>query len=96
MAGYLYPGQCVPIGFRARLLMRAISPILLLIAIPLCVMVFFFFRQTRGQQPRGQWLRDALFVAAPFDLFVSFVLCPTVSKGIFSTFDCKLRLQTVL
>ena len=27
-------------------------------------------------------------VAAPFDLFVSFLLCPTVSKGIFDTWDC--------
>ena len=36
MAGYIYPGQCIQLGFRYRLLLRAISPIVLLVAIPLC------------------------------------------------------------
>ena len=69
--------------------MRAISPIVLLLAIPLCTIVFFYCRHGRGLNTRGRWLSDALTSAAPFDLFVSFVLCPTVSKGIFDTWDCR-------
>ena len=88
-AGYFLPGQCIPIGFQTRLLMRAISPIVLLLAIPLCTIVFFYCRHGRGLDTRGRWLSDALTAAAPFDLFVSFVLCPTVSKGIFDTWDCS-------
>ena len=86
--GWLFPGQCIPVGFRFRLLLRALLPIVLLVAIPLCVVAFFGYRRARGLGTRGRWLRDALVVAAPFDLFVSFVLCPTVSKGIFDTWDC--------
>ena len=89
VAGYFLPGQCIPIGFQTRLLMRAISPIVLLLAIPLCTIVFFYCRHGRGPGTRGRWLTDALVFAAPFDLFVSFVLCPTVSKGIFDTWDCS-------
>ena len=33
-------------------------------------------------------LIDALFLGVPFYLLVSFVLCPTVSKSIFGTWDC--------
>ena len=84
--GWIFPGQCI--GFRFRLLLRALVPIVLLIAIPMCVVAFFGYRRARGLGTRGRWLRDALVVAAPFDLFVSFVLCPTVSKGIFDTWDC--------
>ena len=84
--GYLFPGQCVPLGFQFRLLLRALTPLLLLIAIPLCVVAFFYFRRARGTG--GRWLINALMVAAPFALFVSFVMCPTVSKGIFDTWDC--------
>ena len=88
VAGYFYPGQCIAVGFRNRLLLRAILPIVLLVAIPLCTIAFFYCRYARNPGTRGRWLSDALVVAAPFDLFVSFLLCPTVSKGIFDTWDC--------
>ena len=95
MAGYFYPGQCVAAGFRNRLLLRAISPIMLLFAIPLCTIAFFYCRHARNPRTRGRWLSDAAASAAPFDLFVSFLLCPTVSKGIFDTWDCtKYELDT--
>ena len=88
VADYFLPGQCIPIGFRYRLLVRAIAPIMLLVAIPQCTIVFFYCRRRRGLGTRSRWLSDALLVAAPFALFVSFLLCPTVSKGIFDTWDC--------
>ena len=88
VADYFLPGQCIPIGFRYRLLVRAIAPIMLLVAIPQCTIVFFYCRRPRGLGTRSRWLSDALLVAAPFALFVSFLLCPTVSKGIFDTWDC--------
>ena len=89
MAGYFFPGQCISLGFRYRLLLRVISPTLLLIAIPMCTIAFFYCRRTRGLGTRGRWLSDALVeVAVPVDLFVAFLLCPTVSKGIFDTWDC--------
>ena len=89
VADYFLPGQCITLGFRYRLLMRAISPILLLVAIPLCAIGLFYSRHVRGLGTRGRWLSDALVAAAPFALFVSFLLCPTVSKGIFDTWDCR-------
>jgi hypothetical protein len=88
VADYFLPGQCIPTGFRYRLLVRAISPIMLLVAIPQSTIVFFFCRRARGPGTRSRWLSDAFVVAAPFALFVSFLLCPTVSKGIFDTWDC--------
>ena len=89
MAGYFFPGQCISLGFRYRLLLRVISPTLLLIAIPMCTIAFFYCRRARGLGTRGRWLSDALVeVAVPVDLFVAFLLCPTVSKGIFDTWDC--------
>ena len=94
VADYFFPGQCIPLGFRYRLLLRVISPTLLLIAIPLCTIAVFYCRRVRGLGTRGRWLSEALVstelltVAAPLDLFVAFVLCPTVSKGIFDTWDC--------
>ena len=86
--GYFYPGQCIALGFHHRLLLRAILPILLLVAIPLCTITFFYCRRAHDLGTRSRWLSDALVVAAPFALFVSFLLCPTVSKGIFDTWDC--------
>ena len=88
VADYLFPGQCIPLGFRYRLLLRVISPTLLLIAIPLCTIAVFYCRRVRGLGTSGRWLVDALLFAVPIDLFVAFVLCPTVSKGIFDTWDC--------
>ena len=85
---YFVPGQCIPVGFRYRLLLRAILPIMLLVAILLCTIIFFYYRRARGLGTRSRWLSDALMVAAPCALFVSFLLCPTVSKGIFDTWDC--------
>ena len=88
VADYFFPGQCISLGFRYRLLLRVISPTLLLIAIPLCTIAFFYCRRARGLGTRGRWLSDAVTSAAPVDLFVAFLLCPTVSKGIFDTWDC--------
>ena len=88
MAGYFFPDQCISLGFRYRLLLRVILPTSLLIAIPLCTIAVFYHRRARGLGTRGRWLSDALVVAAPFDLFVAFLLCPTVSKGIFDTWHC--------
>ena len=88
---YIYPGQCIETGFRLRLLARGLWPVALLVAIPLCATTFCFFRRLRsgaGGGGGGGWLGNALLVALPFDLLVSFVLCPTVSKGIFSSFNC--------
>ena len=88
VADYFFPGQCISLGFRYRLLLRVISPTLLLIAIPLCTIAIFYCRRACGLGTRGRWLSDALAVAVPFDLLVAFMLCPTVSKGIFDTWDC--------
>ena len=88
MADYFFPGQCISLGFRHRLLMRVLSPTLLLIAIPLCTIAFFYCRHVRGLGTRGRWLSEAVGYAAPLDLFVAFMLCPTVSKGIFDAWDC--------
>ena len=44
MAGYIYPGQCVTLGFRVRLLIRAIAPIVLILAIPLGKIAFVLCR----------------------------------------------------
>ena len=88
VAGYFFPGQCIQFGFRYRLLLRVLLPTLLLIVIPLCTVAFFYCHRARGHGTRSRWLRDALEVAAPFDLFICFLLCPTVSKGIFDTWDC--------
>ena len=84
MADYVVPGQCISLGFRSRLLLRVLSPTLLLIAIPLCTLAYFYCRRARGFDTGS----DALVTAAQIDLFVAFVLCPTVSKGIFDTWDC--------
>ena len=83
---YFYPGQCIKAGFKLRLLIRGIWPVILLVAIPLCATLYFYCRRTRGAGKA--WLSNALLVALPFDLMVSFVLCPTVSKGIFGSFNC--------
>ena len=88
VADYFFPGQCISLGFRYRLLLRVISPTLLLIVIPLCTIAIFYCRRACGLGTRGRWLSDALAVAVPFDLLVAFMLCPTVSKGIFDTWDC--------
>ena len=88
VAGYFFPGQCIQFGFRYRLLLRVLLPTLLLIVIPLCTIAFFYCHRARGHGTRSRWLRDALEVAAPFDLFICFLLCPTVSKGIFDTWVC--------
>eukprot|EP00964_Phaeocystis_antarctica_P132425 scaffold96531_cov81-Phaeocystis_antarctica.AAC.1 len=77
VADYFFPGQCISLGFRYRLLLRVISPTLLLIAIPLCTIAIFYCRRACGLGTRGRWLSDALVVAVPFDLFVAFMLCPT-------------------
>ena len=44
MAGYIYPGQCITLGFRVRLLMRAIAPIVLILAIPVGRIAFVYGR----------------------------------------------------
>ena len=85
---YFVPGQCIPFGFRTRLLMRAILPLVLLAAILLGTIVVFYCRSARGLSTHSRWLSDALMVSAPIALFGSFILCPTVSKGIFDTWDC--------
>ena len=136
MAGYIYPGQCITLGFRVRLLMRAIAPIVLLVAIPVGRVAFVYGKravqkivqskmvQAKIVQAKG-WFRpndgeghtgppvvvadrsplidadtdtdlmsrkpliDALFLAVPFALEISFLLVTTVSKGIFDTWDCS-------
>lgn len=85
---YFVPGQCIPFGFRTRLLLRAILPLVLLAAILLGTIVVFYCRSARGLSTHSRWLSDALMVSAPVALFGSFILCPTVSKGIFDTWDC--------
>ena len=110
---YLFPGQCIKAGFRYRLLARAITPIVLLLAIPPARIAFVYgrlavakvkrpLRKGEGEKqrtPRERWkkvredvaktLIDALYVAVPFALAVSFLLVATVSKGIFDSFICK-------
>ena len=110
---YLYPGQCIRAGFRYRLLARAITPIVLLLAIPPGRIAYVYgrlavakvkrlLRKEEGEKqrtPPKSWkevpkevaktLIDALYVAVPFALAVSFLLVTTVSKGIFDSFLCK-------
>ena len=107
MAGYIYPGQCVTLGFRVRLLMRAIAPIVLILAIPVGRIAFVYGRLAvqkmkdllglKKDEHAGPLevvstrspLIDALYVAVPFALQISFILVTTVSKGIFDTWDCS-------
>ena len=88
VSDYFVPGQCIPFGFRTRLLLRAILPLVLLVAILLGTIVIFYCRRARGLSTHSRWMSDALMVSAPIALFGSFILCPTVSKGIFDTWDC--------
>ena len=81
---YIFPGQCIESGFKLRLLLRGTWPLVVLVAIPLCATIFFYCRRST----RNRWFSNVLLVALPFDLSISFVLCPTVSKGIFSSFNC--------
>ena len=116
MADYIFPGQCITLGFRYRLLLRATWPIILPVASHLYIAIIFCIIclmskciamcRSAGMRAQGREghtgplevvstrsplirpLIDALFLGVPFYLLVSFVLCPTVSKSIFGTWDC--------
>ena len=98
LAGYIYPGQCIQLGFRYRLLLRVLSPILLLFAIPLGKVAFVFCRSAvqmiggKHIDPPvvvGSLLVGALVKAVPLALEISFLLVSTVSQSIFDTWDCS-------
>ena len=105
LAGYIYPDQCIQLGFRYRLMLRVFSPILLLFAIPLGKVAFVFCRNVvqmiggKHIDPpvvvgsacgRGiRLLVGALVKAVPLALKISFLLVSTVSQSIFDTWDCS-------
>ena len=95
--GYLFPGQCVELGFRRRLELRALSPLALIAIIALLSILRSFLMNCAarfglcgvgGGHNKG-WFKAALFVSLPFSLFIAFCLAPGVSKGIFKSWDCE-------
>jgi hypothetical protein len=83
---YVFPGQCIESGFRRRLMLRALAPLVLICGIPLCALLYFYFRYRQGR--RNDWAAPALGASLPVVLLATFCLCPGVSKGIFASWDC--------
>ena len=81
---FLLPGACI--NFRTRLLLRGVVPLLLL-ALIACLAAVRECAQAYVHRRRAS-LRQALLAALPAMLFVAHVLCPRVSAGIFSAWDC--------
>ena len=82
---YVLPGACVG-GFERRLLLRGFGPLVVLAALPLGYSVLEAFnacRERRRFSPQHVFL-----TTLPPVLFVSFCMCPGVSAGIFSTWNC--------
>ena len=83
---YVLPGACI--GYRERLLLRGLGPLLLLAALPLGYGAYEATQALRRRGSRGFAVKTALLSALPALLFVSFCLCPSVSAGIFATYGC--------
>ena len=87
-SGYLFPGSCIPGGFRSRLLLRGLAPLALLLVLLLGFGVVECGHAWRLRQCLS--LKAAGYRALPVLLFVSFCMCPTVSAGIFATWGCDV------
>ena len=79
---YVFPGQCIEAGFRNRLLLRALAPLVIIGALPIGTVALFACLR------RPRFFRAAMATSLPAVLFATFVLCPGVSKGVFASWDC--------
>ena len=83
---FLLPGQCIGGGFRTRLLLRGVGPLVLLAILP-CLAAVRECVQARRER-RQVSCNQALLSALPAMLFLAHAVCPRVSAGIFSAWDC--------
>ena len=85
---YVLPGACIGGGYRSRLLLRGLAPLLLLVVVLIgfaaleCVNAC---KDSRRVSPKKTALS-----ALPAFLFLSFCMCPGVSASIFSAWGCDL------
>jgi hypothetical protein len=81
---FIVPGSCI--AYTERLLLRGLTPLLLLALIPLGYGAREALRALCRSQPFSP--KAVVFRALPSLLFGSFCLCPSVSAGIFSAWGC--------
>ena len=83
---YLFPGACISGGFRTRLLLRGVAPLLLLATLP-CIAAVREGIRARSFQTRFTF-QQVLLSALPAMLFLAHLLCTSVSAGIFAAWKC--------
>ena len=83
---FVVPGSCLPGGFRFRVLLRGLVPLLLMLAIvPINMSVVFFNWCRKGCRDKSCFdtLWNGLFQTLPYFLFIAFCFVASVSSGLF-------------
>ncbi|KAL1499729.1 hypothetical protein AB1Y20_012416 [Prymnesium parvum] len=81
----LFPTACLAGGFHDRLLIRALTPIVLVV----CVLMFGAIYHLLHRRESGHRLRKNVLKLLPIVLFLAFIFTPTTSFSIFSVWTCE-------
>jgi hypothetical protein len=84
--GVVLPSGCMG-GFKDRLLVYALAPILLVWVVFVGVLVYSAYTSSKNSVKGA--LSSALLAATPLALYVTFLFVPSVSAKIFTTWFCK-------
>lgn len=86
---FTVPGACIPGGFAARLMVRALLPLAVMIAVVPANMLRVSLVHVMSGRKGGLPLIQGFFDSLPFVLFLAFFCCASVSTGLFAAFSCE-------